>query len=198
MTARSSDGKAPPEQDAEAGWFGELNMDAVNVQMRWMIRRDMPEVLAIEAESFEFPWPEEDFIRCLRGRNFIGMVAEYDDRIVGFMIYELTKKRIEVLNLAVAVRVLFVRRTVGEPDREIGNHSGPQVQARMDRFGQDAKAAGHQAHNELEDGEEHGRQHRTEGRQPFLLLGFGIDVESHVVVCLLIARWRRWRVVVCP
>jgi len=77
------------------------------VHIRWMIRRDMQEVLAIEQESFEFPWFEEDFIRCLRGRNCIGMVAEANvgslgDQIVGFMIYELHKTRLHILNFAVA------------------------------------------------------------------------------------------------
>jgi [ribosomal protein S18]-alanine N-acetyltransferase len=74
----------------------------VRVHIRWMIRRDMPEVLAIEGESFEFPWLEDDFIRCLRQRNCIGMVAEHEDRVVGFMIYELHRTRIHVLNFAVA------------------------------------------------------------------------------------------------
>lgn len=74
----------------------------VRVRIRWMIRRDMPEVLDIEEESFDFPWPEESFIRCLRQRNCIGMVAEYEDRVVGFMIYELHKNRIHVVNFAVA------------------------------------------------------------------------------------------------
>jgi [ribosomal protein S18]-alanine N-acetyltransferase len=74
----------------------------VRVHIRWMIRRDMPEVLAIEGENFEFPWLEDDFIRSLRQRNCIGMVAEHEDRIVGFMIYELHKTRIHVLNFAVA------------------------------------------------------------------------------------------------
>jgi ribosomal-protein-alanine N-acetyltransferase len=74
----------------------------VRVHIRWMIRRDMPEVLTIEEDSFEFPWSEEEFLRCLRQRNCIGMVAEYDQRVVGFMIYELNKTRIHVLNFAVA------------------------------------------------------------------------------------------------
>lgn len=74
----------------------------VRVHVRWMIRRDMPEVLAIERRSFEFPWLEDDFVRCLRQRNCIGMVAEYEERVVGFMIYELQKARIHVLNFAVA------------------------------------------------------------------------------------------------
>jgi [ribosomal protein S18]-alanine N-acetyltransferase len=83
----------------------------VRVHIRWMIRRDMPEVLQIEKESFEFPWLDEDFIRCLRQRNCIGMVAEHEDRVVGFMIYELHKTRIRVLNFAVSAQ--YQRRGVG-------------------------------------------------------------------------------------
>jgi len=74
----------------------------LRVHIRWMIRRDMAEVLDIERESFEFPWYEEDFIRCLRQRNCIGMVAEHGERVVGFMIYELHKSRLHILNFAVA------------------------------------------------------------------------------------------------
>ncbi|NBX29380.1 ribosomal-protein-alanine N-acetyltransferase [bacterium] len=66
-----------------------------------MIRRDMPEVLTIEREAFEFPWSDEDFTRCLRQRNCIGMVAEYADSIVAFMIYELHRSRLHILNFAV-------------------------------------------------------------------------------------------------
>ena len=73
----------------------------VCVHIRWMIRRDMPEVLDVENHSFEFPWTEDDFIRCLRQRNCIGMVAEFEERVVGFMIYELHKSRLHVLNFAV-------------------------------------------------------------------------------------------------
>ena len=69
--------------------------------VRWMIRRDMAEVLDIEQVCFEFPWLEEDFIRCLKQRNCIGMIAERDDRVVGHMIYELHKNRLHLLNFAV-------------------------------------------------------------------------------------------------
>lgn len=74
----------------------------LDVQIRWLIRRDMPEVLRIEQSSFEFSWTEEDFLCCLRQRNCIGMVAERDHQIVGFMIYELHKSRLNILNFAVA------------------------------------------------------------------------------------------------
>ncbi|MEZ6119084.1 MAG: ribosomal protein S18-alanine N-acetyltransferase [Pirellulaceae bacterium] len=73
----------------------------LRVHIRWMIRRDMSEILDIETASFEFPWSEDDFVRCLRQRNCIGMVAEVDDQIVGFMIYELHKTRLHILNFAV-------------------------------------------------------------------------------------------------
>jgi ribosomal-protein-alanine N-acetyltransferase len=76
--------------------------EQLRCHIRWMIRRDMTEVLEVEQESFEFPWSEDDFIRCLRQRNCIGMVAEHEDRVIGFMIYELHKSRLHVLNFAVA------------------------------------------------------------------------------------------------
>jgi [ribosomal protein S18]-alanine N-acetyltransferase len=82
--------------------FGPQTRNQVGVQIRWMIRRDMPEVLEIEQQSFEFAWTEEDFLCCLRQRNCIGMVAEHQERIVGFMIYELLKSQLHVLNFAVA------------------------------------------------------------------------------------------------
>ena len=73
----------------------------IEAHIRWMIRRDMEEVLAIEGTAFEYPWTEEDFVSCLRRRNCIGMVAERDDRVLGYMVYELHKTRIHLLNFAV-------------------------------------------------------------------------------------------------
>ena len=74
----------------------------LRVHIRWMIRRDMPEVLQIEKDSFDFAWTEEDFLRCLRQRNCIGMVAEQGEKVIGFMIYELHKCKLHIMNFAVA------------------------------------------------------------------------------------------------
>lgn len=82
------------------------------VSVRWLIRRDMPTVLDIESKSFEFPWSEEEFIRCMRQRNCIGMVAEIGDQVVGFMIYELHKNRIHLLSFAVHPE--YRRQCVGQ------------------------------------------------------------------------------------
>jgi ribosomal-protein-alanine N-acetyltransferase len=75
--------------------------EQLRVHIRWMIRRDMPEVLQTEQTSFDFAWTEEDFLRCLRQRNCIGMVAEQGEKVVGFMIYELHKNKLHILNFAV-------------------------------------------------------------------------------------------------
>lgn len=94
------------------------------IEIRWMIRRDMPEVLAIEAGAFEFPWGEDDFIRCLRQRNCIGMVAEHNQRTAGFMIYELHRDRIHVLNFVVAT---------GERRRGIGRAMCAKLAGKLSR-----------------------------------------------------------------
>lgn len=79
-----------------------IQQSSLHVQIRWLIRRDMAEVLKIENESFEFAWTEENFLTCLRQRNCIGMVAEHDQEILGFMVYELHKSKLNILNFAVS------------------------------------------------------------------------------------------------
>jgi ribosomal-protein-alanine N-acetyltransferase len=78
----------------------------MNPHIRWMICKDMPQVLAIESKSFEFAWDEDAFIHCLRQRNCIGQVATVDDgselgNVVGYMIYEIHPVRLHVLSFAV-------------------------------------------------------------------------------------------------
>ena len=80
---------------------GHAQKELLRVHIRWRIRRDMPEVLQTEQESFDYSWTEEDFLRCLRQRNCIGMVAELNEKVVGFMIYELHKTKLHILNFAV-------------------------------------------------------------------------------------------------
>ena len=77
--------------------------------VRWLIRRDMDQVLEIETRSFEFPWTEAEFLACLRQRNCIGCVYESPAGLIhGFMLYELHQNMLRLLNLAVAPEV---RRT---------------------------------------------------------------------------------------
>jgi ribosomal-protein-alanine N-acetyltransferase len=71
------------------------------VQIRWLTRSDMYDVLKIENSKFEHAWNEDDFLNALRQRNCIGMVAEDKGKVVGFMVYELHKEKLHLLDLVV-------------------------------------------------------------------------------------------------
>ena len=73
-------------------------------QIRWLIRRDMQQVLDIEEASFEFPWDEDTFLQQLRQRNIIGMVYATEYSVLGYCIYELHKTRYDIMNIAVHPR----------------------------------------------------------------------------------------------
>ncbi len=77
----------------------------------WLKRCHMAEVMEIENLSFESPWTERDFICCLRQRNCIGKIAAFDERVVGFMCYELQKSSIQFLDFA--VHTDFRRLSIG-------------------------------------------------------------------------------------
>jgi len=71
------------------------------VDIRWMRRQDLEEVLEIEKQSFPEPWSKLDFIRRLRDYNTIGMVFTYQDVVAGFVVYSIHKTSIEILSIAV-------------------------------------------------------------------------------------------------
>ena len=73
-------------------------MTETRVHIRWMIRRDMPEVLAINPTNIE-----KDLWELLDRRNVVGMVAEHQEtgNVVGFMIYELCKTFLQVAHFCV-------------------------------------------------------------------------------------------------
>lgn len=98
--------------------MGEGKMDKLKIKphVRWMIRRDMPEVMETEQLCFEFPWSEEQFINCLREMSCIGMIAEHNEQVVGHMVYGLRKGWLHILNFAVhpSVQRLGVGTTMVE------------------------------------------------------------------------------------
>ena len=74
---------------------------ALKTSIRWVIRRDMQELLHIEQLSYPEPWNEEDFQAVLRQKNVIGLVACVEDRIVGYAIYELHRTLLHLVSIAV-------------------------------------------------------------------------------------------------
>lgn len=77
----------------------------MDVTVQWIVRSDMREIMEIERESHLVPWTRDEFLRCFKRRNVIGLVAMRDevegDRIAGYVIYELGKRSLRLLNLAV-------------------------------------------------------------------------------------------------
>lgn len=86
-------------------------MGRITPDIRWLIRRDLPAIIAIEAVVSNDPWVEDDFLTVLRMRTCIGQVAELDGVVVGFLIYRLHGDAFEIMNLAVDPR--FHRRGIG-------------------------------------------------------------------------------------
>lgn len=84
--------------------------------IRWMIRRDIPDILAIEKEVYgDFAWDEDRFLCCLRSHNCIGMVVdihpEWIHPLRGYMIFELNKEFLHIATLA--VNPIYRRQGVG-------------------------------------------------------------------------------------
>lgn len=74
--------------------------------IRWMIRADLKEVLAIEKACFECPWDEDEYVSYLGHRHRIGMVYEptvsgQSKGIRAYMLYELHHDGLELDNMAV-------------------------------------------------------------------------------------------------
>ena len=76
---------------------------SINESIRWLIRRDMEDVIQIDDAGYVDSWSESKFISTLRKKTVIGVVATNGfNRTIGFCIYELQKTQIEILRMAVS------------------------------------------------------------------------------------------------
>ena len=69
-------------------------------------------------------------LRCLRQRNCIGMVAEQGEKVVGFMIYELHKTKLHILNFAVhptCRRASVGQQMVGKLISKLSSHRRTKI-----------------------------------------------------------------------
>ena len=73
---------------------------AKSTNIRWMIRRDMSDVYAIDQHCTS-PWKEVDFTDALSQRETIGMVIESGDEVLGYMVYQLGEKQIMLVRIGV-------------------------------------------------------------------------------------------------
>ncbi|MBQ9371734.1 MAG: GNAT family N-acetyltransferase [Thermoguttaceae bacterium] len=71
-------------------------------QFRPACDADVDAMLAIERESFEFPWSREEFEFCLHSNRCDAIVVERDGAILGYVAYELRRDSIRLLSCAIA------------------------------------------------------------------------------------------------
>lgn len=69
--------------------------------IREMTREDIPEVAAIEKMCFSQPWSEKGFAEGMEASAFF-LVAEEDDRIIGYIGMYVSAPEGEITNVAVA------------------------------------------------------------------------------------------------
>jgi ribosomal-protein-alanine N-acetyltransferase len=109
------------------------------VRIRPMLVRDVLAVMVTENSSFEFPWTEGDFVSHIDDRDSVSYVAESSAAggagcAVGYMVYHVAPRRIELLNLAVHPQ--WRRRGVGTQllatlAGQVVRHPGPGLGQRQ-------------------------------------------------------------------
>lgn len=101
----------------------------IRLQIRWLIRRDMQDVMRIESECFENGRTEDDFVAILKDRRTFGHVATLGDEILGYIIYQYAKSKgsgntDKVRILGMAVSPFDQRKGVG---RQLIGHAIKQL-----------------------------------------------------------------------
>jgi len=62
-------------------------VEELPIKIRWCIRKDFPDLLAVEDACFEYPWSLTDFLDHSRKQEGILEAAILGDKIIGYMAY---------------------------------------------------------------------------------------------------------------
>jgi [ribosomal protein S18]-alanine N-acetyltransferase len=82
------------------------------VSFRSMVPADLDEVMAIERTSFRYPWSSNFFLEELQVVCARSIVAQVNDKIVGYVLFWLLPEEIDIHNIA--VHTGFRRQRVGQ------------------------------------------------------------------------------------
>lgn len=91
--------------DADKEFYAKVFPDSVTrkdlMRIRGMRLEDMPEILAIEAKNYNFPWSEGIFKDCIKSANYNCSICEEMDVIVGYSIVSIMAGEAHVMNISV-------------------------------------------------------------------------------------------------
>jgi len=68
-------------------------------------------IVEIEQKVFEFNWTKKEFIKYFHSNNCKFIIAESQERLCGYLIYEFVNNKVEILNLA--VNPSYLRKGIG-------------------------------------------------------------------------------------
>ena len=93
--------------DADRDFYAKVFPESVDskdlLRLRKMDHADLPSVLEIEAQNYEFPWPEGIFKDCFRTMTYTNWVLEApDDVIVGYCIISVAAFEAHIMNISVS------------------------------------------------------------------------------------------------
>ena len=71
------------------------------INVRGIKPDDLVAIMEIEKESFTSPWSKAEFDFALKRKNCTAIVATIGKVVAGFMVFEVFKKRIQILNMSV-------------------------------------------------------------------------------------------------
>ncbi len=102
--------------DADREFYAKVFPGSVDskdlLRLRKMDHADIPGVLAIETQNYEFPWSEGIFKDCFRTMTYTNWVCEApDDVIVGYCIVSVAAGEAHIMNIS--VNPLFQRMGAG-------------------------------------------------------------------------------------
>lgn len=72
-----------------------------NIEMTYMVHRDLPRVMEIEHHSFPIPWPQKVFEMQIESERATNFVARIDGVVCGYIISWRIYDEVHVLNVAV-------------------------------------------------------------------------------------------------
>lgn len=67
-------------------------MSATQINLRWILQRDLPALLQIEQQPPAPRWTQQEFRSVFQAADTAGWVAECSGNVVGFLIYRVTSQ----------------------------------------------------------------------------------------------------------
>ena len=90
--------------DADNEFYAKVFPDSVTkkdlMRIRTMTHADLPRVLSIECQNYDFPWEKDIFTDCFKA-GYDCYVCEYDNKVLGYCLLSMAVDEAHILNISV-------------------------------------------------------------------------------------------------